>query len=160
MFAVFEEKGGAGRNTGDATVVCNGDGSSLRPYRTSSRADGTPHAEFYVTDEEVVSPVYFGSPEPPEHQAYSTTPLGAPSHLSRGVWVLKAGWWSKENSGIPRLSEVAYYNAINGERDLVPAEYVAAELDGAFAFLRPAVEAAMDKAQCYHCRCVHYGADG
>ena len=120
------ESGGGATNTGDATIIANGNGSKKRPVyirRRGPLACGN-HALFVVKPGDVVV-------EANHHR----------KDFEIRVWCI--GQILEEEVRLNLLYEFSW-----GEWDTEPPEN-----------LRPAVEAAMKKATCYHCREPHYIAE-
>ena len=122
------EQGGGSTNTGEAQVITGPNGERLKPIyiKTKGHRANGQHALF------VIQP---------------------------GYHVIRVGYWNKQSPpysiAIYQITELQEFveNPDSNEKKLLA---IAKQLENVPQFLQLAIEAAMGKARCYHCRTPHY----
>ena len=122
------ERGGGRTNTGEAEIICSMDGRPLKPLfvRRRGHLSCSEHAAFGIWE------------------GHEVICIHASHH--RGDFVINVSKLraTKENLVEEILIKLQDFESLE---DVLPTKY---------EYLRNAIEAAMDKATCYHCRSPHY----
>ena len=132
--AAITENGGGATNTGHATIVCDRDGQPMRPIWTGRHSNGT-HGIF---------PVHSGK-EYFMIVAHNWTKRGGVYEIE--VWHLTNRHRHHDEDGTEtwKMDACKIRRRLDGEWDELPP-----------SMLHKAIEAAIRKSRCYHCRCLHY----
>ena len=125
------EYGGGKTNTGNAQIVCNADGTAKKPVyiRRSGTLANSDHALFIISPGDLII-------QADHHRKDFTIRVFRIAGIRQ----------DSDNGDIAILEQINLYDM--GEWDVEPPEY-----------LLPAIEAAKEKATCYHCRNPHFIAE-
>jgi hypothetical protein len=120
------EEGGAKTNSGESTIVCAMSGKRLKPYYTPVKGELACGRQAWFSVESGVVTV----------TGYT---MAETVELQRHEIIVQ--------NVIPPVVSIKTINVWKGYRN---------ELPGMFSIYKEAVHAAYEKAQCYHCKCIHY----